>query len=186
MRGCVSVNAAPLDSAGDDVFRDICAVFLDVEGCLTDGSKYIDDQGRVVLRYSAIDGLGVWLLNKVGIKVAIVSASSHRSIALRAKEMGVMNCSLNVTDKAPVVVETTASWGVPLSSTCMMGDDLWDLKAMQVAGVSICPSSAQPEILRYADFRTVAPGGGGAVRELANRLLAAKGFFGDSLLDLLK
>ena len=175
-----------LDEADDSDIRDVQALILDAEGCLTDGLKLVSEDGDIWLRYSAIDGLGVWLLARWGMKVAVVSASRERSIDIRAHAMGAHLCALGVTDKAACVAKLCKEWGVALEAVCVMGDDLWDVGAMQIAGVSVCPFGARPEVVERAMYRTRASGGQGAVRELTDRLLAAKGLSTDDLLGLLE
>jgi 3-deoxy-D-manno-octulosonate 8-phosphate phosphatase (KDO 8-P phosphatase) len=179
----VGHGAVLLTADASRVLAGVKLVVLDAEGCLTDGLKMVTESGESFLRYSAIDGLGVWLLSKTGVRVVIVSASSERSIEIRSRQMGAELCALNVGGKAAFVRELCLSWDVPLDAVCAMGDDYWDLEVMSMVGVSVCPATARPEVLEVAAYRTRAPGGNGAVRELADRILAAKGL---ALADILK
>jgi 3-deoxy-D-manno-octulosonate 8-phosphate phosphatase (KDO 8-P phosphatase) len=56
-----------------------------------------------------------------------------------------------------------------------MGDDVNDLPAMRIAGLAAAPANAAAEVLAQADFVAKKTGGNGAVRELVDALLAAKG-----------
>ena len=58
---------------------------------------------------------------------------------------------------------------------CFMGDDVNDLPAMKVAGLSAAPSTAMSDVLTHADFVAKSAGGNGAARELVEALLKARG-----------
>jgi 3-deoxy-D-manno-octulosonate 8-phosphate phosphatase KdsC-like HAD superfamily phosphatase len=53
-----------------------------------------------------------------------------------------------------------------------MGDDVNDLEAMRIAGMSAAPCNARPAVLESVSFISTCPGGNGAVRELIDKILA--------------
>lgn len=179
------MSAVWLDVADNAVLSRVELVMLDVEGCLTDGLKLLTGDGDIVHRYSSIDGLGVWLLGRAGVKVALVSSSAEPSIQIRATQMEVFSCAIDVANKRSFLENLMGEAQAGAGQTCVMGDDLWDYSAMIFSGLSVCPRDARPEIIDVATYRTRSKGGKGAVRELADRLLHAKGYSTDDLVDLL-
>lgn len=147
---------------------------LDVDGTLTDGRLYMDDAGRETKAFHVRDGQGLALLRRIGIPVAFVTARPGDIAARRAAELG-LESHAEVGDKRAFVEALASRHGVAMDAVAFMGDDLADLRVMQVAGLSAAPADAHPWILEHARWRSRLGGGHGAVRELCDLLLAAQG-----------
>lgn len=152
-------------------------VVLDVDGVLTDGSIHMDDAGREGKSFYARDGLGIYLLHRAGIRLALVSGRTAEVIEHRARQLRIEEVHQGVEDKLAVYREILARHGLRDEEVCYMGDDLIDLPPMRRAGLAAAPADAHPIVLQVADLVTRAPGGRGAVRELAERLLQAAGLW---------
>lgn len=149
-------------------------VALDVDGTLTDGRVcYVGEEELVA--FHAHDGLGLVRLREAGVHVAWISGRGSRAVERRARELGVRELHLGVGDKARVLAELQRRLDVAPRHTVAMGDDLPDLALAAHAALFVAPASARPEVRERAGLVTRAAGGAGAVRELAERILGARG-----------
>ncbi len=161
------------------VARRIRLVGFDVDGVMTDGGLYIGDVDGAPLefkRYNAQDGVGIHLLRKAGIKVAIVTGRVSESVRLRAKDLHVDDL---VQDKRArklgAMQRILRRHGITPEAAAFVGDDLPDLAVMRLVGLPVAVRNSTPEVRSVAKVRLVADGGHGAVREFAQLLLSARG-----------
>jgi 3-deoxy-D-manno-octulosonate 8-phosphate phosphatase (KDO 8-P phosphatase) len=118
--------------------------------------------------------MGVSLARKAGLRVALLSGEDSPLVDRFAEKMGITDVEKNCKDKARALRAFAEQHGLALSEICFMGDDVNDLAAMDLAGVSAAPANARPAALRRADLVTRASGGNGAVRELVDLILAGE------------
>ncbi len=150
---------------------------LDVDGVLTDGSIIIGQDGELSKHFDARDGMGISLALRHGIQIALITGRHSEIVLHRAMELGISSVYENVTDKAAVLVKAAHELEVPLEATAFMGDDLNDLPAFGQAAFSFAPADAAEEVRSRADYTTCACGGHGAVREVIEAILKAKGLW---------
>jgi 3-deoxy-D-manno-octulosonate 8-phosphate phosphatase (KDO 8-P phosphatase) len=155
--------------------RRIQLLLLDVDGVLTDGSIIYNDDGSETKIFNARDGLGLKLVMSAGIKVGIVTMRSSQALRRRCANLGIDLLFDGVEDKAQILEEIAAQTGIATENTAFVGDDLPDLSIMQHAGLSIAVADAHEIVRQKADWTTRARGGRGAVREVCEALLTAKG-----------
>ncbi len=155
------------------------AVF-DVDGVLTDGRIALGDDGDESKTFHTHDGLGLQLLQASGVEVGIITGRTSTVVSRRAEELRVRHLMQGRPDKAPALIELREQLGIEASATAYVGDDVVDLPAMAGVGLGIAVASATPMTRAHADYVTLAPGGAGAAREVAELLMAAQ----DSLKDL--
>ncbi len=155
--------------------RGIRAVVFDMDGVFTDGSLYLTDDGREARRFNTRDGLGVKRLLEVGLRVAIISGRSSEAVRHRMRELGVAPVHLGVDDKGAVFEATLAQFAVDAHEVAAVGDDLPDLPMLGRAGLAIAVADAVAPVRAAAHWVTRSGGGHGAVREIADALLAARG-----------
>lgn len=147
---------------------------FDVDGTLTDGRIHFDAHGGETKAFHVHDGMGLTLLRKAGIRVALVTARASAAVERRAKELQIeAHCA--VADKLALVERLRAEMGIGMDAVAFMGDDLPDLAVMRSVGLAVAPGNAHPWTARDAHWRTVAHGGDGAARELCDLLLGAQG-----------
>ena len=147
---------------------------LDVDGVLTDGRVvWVGDEQR--LAFSVRDGAALNWLRRESVQVAWISGRDSRAARARASELGIEELHLAVRDKAAVLAEVQSRLGIGVGETAAMGDDLPDLALAGGSGFFAAPADAEPEVRERARLVTVAPGGAGAVRELARHILVARG-----------
>ena len=150
---------------------------LDVDGVLTDGSLYYSSEGEEIKRFSVRDGLAVRMLLDAGITVAIITGRSSKALTMRCSDLG-LDPELVIQGsrhKKADLARLMEGLGFTGPEVAVMGDDLPDLPILEMAGCSACPSDAVPEVVAACDIVCGAPGGQGAVRELAELILKAQG-----------
>ncbi len=159
---------------------------LDVDGVMTDGGVYLGTSGdqRVELkRFDIQDTIGIRFLKEAGIKVFVVSGRQSAATTIRAEELGVD--ALVQDDRArklPALEGLLHDWGIRIEDAAFVGDDLPDLPVLRRVGLPIAVSNSTAEVRGVAQFITRAAGGRGAVREVAELLLRARGQW-DELVD---
>lgn len=153
---------------------------LDVDGVLTDGGLYLGATAageRVEMkRFDITDGLGVKLLQDSGVEVAIVTGRGSEAVRLRAAELGIRECHQNASPaKLPVLEGLAARLEIPMDAVAFLGDDLADLPVLRRVGFPAAVANAVLEVRAAARWVSRRAGGAGAVRELAEHLLRARG-----------
>ena len=149
----------------------IKALFFDVDGVLTDGRVYMDDEGRESKVFDTKDGHGIKMAITAGLHVAWISGRTSKATEQRALELGVAECRQGVADKAKVYVELCRRWGIVPRETAALGDDEPDVPLLTVAGFSACPADAAPPARKAAQVVLKSDGGRGAVREFIEHIL---------------
>ena len=175
------MNEFPVELA-----RVIKMVIIDVDGVMTDGGLYmgITPQGDPLemKRFEITDGLGVKMLSWSGLHVHVVSGRASHANRVRARELEVPYREAHGGFKVRVVDELRRASQLEWSQVCCIGDDLADLPIMQQVGLPVSVANGVPEIKAAAKWTTVRKGGDGAVRELSEALLKARGEW-DHLVD---
>ena len=147
---------------------------FDVDGTLTDGRLYIGDDGRETKAFHVHDGMGLSLLRRAGIAVALVTARDSRAAEQRARDLGV-EVHVGVKDKRACVEAISERLGLAIDQVAFMGDDLTDLDVLAAAGFAAAPGNAHPAILGHVHWQAALRGGEGAAREFCDLVLAAIG-----------
>ncbi|MCL6474906.1 MAG: HAD-IIIA family hydrolase [Firmicutes bacterium] len=163
------------DSALAERLQAVKAVILDVDGVLTDGGIYYDPTGREIKRFHVADGLGMELLRHAGIRVVILSGRVAEAITRRAAELRVTDCYQGVRDKKAQIEKLRQQWQLKAEELLYVGDDLNDLPAFEAVGVRVAVANADALLQSQAHYVTRATGGNGAVREVCEWLLKARG-----------
>lgn len=148
----------------------IKAVALDVDGVLTDGTFWWGAGGEELKRFSFVDIMGVSNGRKAGLTFALISGEDSPLVDRYAAKMSIADVYKGCKDKATAFRAFTEKQGLDLSEVCFMGDDINDLGAMELAGLSAAPANAHPSVLRQAKFVSRFDGGRGAVRELIDMI----------------
>jgi 3-deoxy-D-manno-octulosonate 8-phosphate phosphatase (KDO 8-P phosphatase) len=173
-RESFALTHMPFDSTS---LTTIQAIAFDVDGVLTDGTLTWSPSGEESKSFSFTDIMGVSLLRRLGIKMALISGEPSPLVDLYAKKMHIPFVLKGTRDKATALRDFTIKFDIPLANTCFFGDDVNDLFAMEIAGLSACPSNAAQEVLTYVSasgFVAPLPGGHGAVRSFADAVLKAR------------
>jgi 3-deoxy-D-manno-octulosonate 8-phosphate phosphatase (KDO 8-P phosphatase) len=150
-------------------------VITDVDGVLTDGGIYYDESGECLKRFHVRDGLGIRMLEESGIRVAVLSGRDSATLRKRIADLGISAFRLGVKDKAEACRVLMNECGVLQHETACTGDDSIDLPAFRACGMSFAVADAPEYVRHHATEVLKLPGGHGAFRELADRILEAQG-----------
>lgn len=161
---------------------DVRLLALDVDGVLTDGHLWFGNSGEEMKAFDIQDGLGVKLLQRGGISVALITGRQSELVARRARELGIEQVIQGREDKRIALAELCQQLGLQPAQAAYMGDDLPDLGAIRTAGLGLAPANAHDLVAVHADYQTRRSGGGGAVREACELILRAQGKL-DTLLE---
>ncbi len=160
--------------------RRIRLVVLDVDGVMTDGGVYMgagrNGEATEFKRFDVQDGIGIKMLGKAGIHVAIVSGRTSASTSLRAAELGIADVYQDDrARKVPILRKLLAARELQWPEVALLGDDLADLPALRKVGLPATVANGTAEVREVAVWRSASRGGRGAVREFAEALLKARG-----------
>jgi len=148
---------------------------LDVDGVMTDGRLVYSAAGEVLKTFHAQDGLGLVLLKKLGIELAVISGRGSASLEKRLEELGIVHHRFRCNDKVMAVEDICNDLGIEMQEVAFMGDDLIDLMAMEAVGLALAPVNAVEQVRLVADYITKKEGGHGAVREACEYLALKMG-----------
>ncbi len=159
--------------------RSIDLLVLDVDGVLTDGGLWFDSNGLLQKRFDVRDGLGIRLLQRAGVQLAFLSGGKGGATEVRAQQLGIQHCLVGIKDKPDALAQLQQQVGATKATTAFIGDDLNDLAVRHQVGLLITPADACPAVRRQADGVLRRRGGHGAVRELAEHILKARGLWNE-------
>ena len=148
---------------------------LDVDGILTDGRIYYGNSGEELKAFNIKDGLGIKLLQRSGVQVAIITGRQSEIVARRARELGIEAVIQGREDKQLALQELCRQQHLTLADCAYMGDDLPDLSAIMAAGLGLTVADASASVRAAADWCSTLNGGCGAVREACEFILRARG-----------
>lgn len=157
-------------------------LILDVDGVLTDGKLFFDNEGNEYKAFHARDGHGIKLLRQTGVEVAVISGRKSNSVALRMKNLGIELVYQGHENKIAAFNEIIEKMGILPEQAAHVGDDLLDLPVMIRVGLAIAVNDANFAVKQRADWCTTLPGGCGAVREVCDLIMQAQGRF-DEVVD---
>jgi 3-deoxy-D-manno-octulosonate 8-phosphate phosphatase (KDO 8-P phosphatase) len=152
----------------------IRAIALDVDGVLTDGGFWWGPNGEEFKRFCFGDVMGLSLARRAGFILALISGEDSPLVDRYAEKMLIRHLIKGCREKAAALRQLSSQTGIALEEFCYMGDDINDIPAMEIAGVSFAPATANALVLSRAQFVTSNSGGNGAVREMVDALLAAQ------------
>ena len=146
-------------------------LILDVDGVLTDGKLYYSNAGVETKAFYIRDGLGLKLLLKNKMEVAIISSRKSKATQNRMDDLGIKHVYLGAADKIKPFTQLKKNLRLKNENIAYIGDDLPDIPVMQKVGFSIAVADAAPEVLELADHILKNKGGEGAVREACELLI---------------
>ncbi|MEV0231309.1 N-acetylneuraminate synthase family protein [Nonomuraea sp. NPDC050786] len=152
---------------------DVDAVITDFDGVHTDDRAYVDSDGREMVLVSRSDGMGVSLLKRSGVKVLVMSTEHNPVVAARARKLGVPVLQ-GLADKRTVLRDWLTIEGLDPARVAYVGNDVNDLGPMAEVGWPVATPDAHPRVRAAARTVLTRPGGSGAVRELCDRVVAAR------------
>ncbi len=148
---------------------------FDIDGVITDGKVYVMPDGQLTRTINTKDGMALKHAVKKGYKVAVISGGNSGSIKDRLAYLGITDVFLKKDDKLPVFEQYLKDHNMKADETLYMGDDIFDIPVLKRAGLACAPSDAAWEVLQVAEFISSKKGGEGAVREIIEQVLRARG-----------
>ena len=161
--------------------RHVNILLLDVDGVLTDGSIIFSHEGQESKAFNTQDGFGLRLLQEAGLEIGVITARSSEAVARRCANLKMRYVFQGVGNKLDAYKDILAQSGCKPFEIGYMGDDWLDLVLLNRAGFSAAPANAVPEIKEAVHYITEQSGGHGAVREICNLILEAKGRYQELL-----
>ena len=154
---------------------DIQMLVMDVDGVLTDGTLVINADGSESKFFNSMDGHGIRMWQRAGLKVALISGRASEPTQRRAEQLKIEYVFQDCHNKLPVFEKLLEQLGLSPDKVAYIGDDLTDLPAIRYAGFGVAVANAVDEVKQYADYVTTRPGGSGAVREVIEYILKNSG-----------
>ena len=163
----------------------IRAIVLDVDGVLTDASLLYGSKGETLKRFSARDGFAIKLAQHEGIEVAILSGRVSAPLRARLADLGIDERLViqGSRDKAAGLQALCDRLGLGPAQVAYMGDDLPDLPALALAGLAVCPADGARDVRERCHVVCASPAGHGAVRELVELVLGARGRWDEIVME---
>lgn len=149
-------------------------VIFDVDGVLTDGSLFIDNNGMEYKAFNSRDGLGMKMLQKSGVKIAIITGRSSEVVSHRMKSMGIVHVYQGQDDKLLAYENIKNELKLSAEEIAYVGDDIIDLPVMRKVGLAIAVQDAHPLVIKHAHWQTPHAGGRGAGRDVCELVMEAQ------------
>lgn len=156
-------------------------LLLDVDGVLTDGNLQYSSNGEESKIFNTQDGFGLRILQDAGIDVGVITARKSPMVTRRGEELRMRYLYQGAPNKLIAFQDIVKSSGLKPFEIAYMGDDWLDLVLLNRVGLAISPANGVDEVKGVAHFITERAGGKGAVREVCNLILHAKGLYESTL-----
>jgi 3-deoxy-D-manno-octulosonate 8-phosphate phosphatase (KDO 8-P phosphatase) len=163
--------------------KKIKLLIMDVDGVLTPGYMVIADSGKEIKIFDVHDGFGIMLWKKAGLVSAIVTAGKSSAIIHRAERLKIDKVYQNAKNKLIAYNRLKKYFNIDDEQICFIGDDLIDIPILKRAGLSCLVAEGHKDMQARVHYRCRLPGGRGAVREVIDLILKAKGVWADLTRD---
>lgn len=154
-------------------------ILSDVDGVMTDGGLYFQDNGEQIIKFHIRDGMGVRLWREAGKRFGIVTGRKLESVKKRAADLWMDIVQLGIDDKLPEVDRLAAELGITRDQVCYIGDDLLDMATIRAVGLGVAVADAAEDVRKGAKYVTSVRGGHGAAREVVELILKNTGRWED-------
>ena len=152
---------------------------FDVDGVLTDGKLYLGAYGEALKAFHVLDGSGIKSLAAAGIVVAVISGRESPITLRRCAELGIKHVAQGIADKVVAFDAMRYDLGMTADVCGYMGDDIIDVPVMRRVAFAATVPNAADGVAAFAHWTSRRDGGAGAVREVCDLLLAARGLRSD-------
>jgi len=166
--------------------QDVRVVFFGVDGVLTDGGIYFTEQGETLQRLNHLDDHGLRLLLQTGITPVVIAKPNSKPLRSHLTALCFEHVHCGVEDKLLAAEQSLAALGLDWTQAAAIGYDWPDMPVLTRCAFAVAPVNAHIETCAMAQYVTAACGGHGAVRELCDLLLTAKGLYANALVTSLR
>ena len=158
-----------------DKAKKIELVIFDIDGVMTDGGLFFDNQGGEYKAFNSLDGHGLRMLQECGVRVAVITGRKSELVEHRMRDLGVSLLYQGYRDKKPAFKALLKEVGLRKDQITYVGDDVVDLPVMSRVGLAIAVNDAHPLVKQHAHWTTPSGGGRGAARDVCEMLMQAQG-----------
>lgn len=159
--------------------KNLKLLLTDIDGVMTDSKLcwYTDGEGRKIeiKNFESLDGMGMIFLRACGVRTGIISRGSAPVLADWARMLGMDVLYYSAMDKAAALCDACARFGISAQEAAFIGDDIIDLGVLHAVGIRLAVANAVDEVKALADYVSPRKGGEGAVRDICEQLLKARG-----------
>lgn len=158
----------------------INTILLDVDGVLTDSSVHILEDGVLLRKMNVRDGYALKRAIEQGFRIVIITGGRSQGVITRLQNLGIKEIYSGIHDKLDVLEDLIEIYGLNLSTTAYMGDDIPDYEPMRLVALPTCPANAAPEIKAISQYVSAYNGGEGCVRDLLEKIMKVQGKWVDT------
>lgn len=160
-----------MEKKAKNKLKKIKILLTDVDCVLTDGGMYYTENGDIMKKFHTRDGMGVTLLRKKNIPTIIVTKEKTKFVKKWAKKMNIWKLYDGIQNKETILEEIKINFNIKNDEIAYIGDDVNDVKLLQLVGFSATPSDGIKEVRQICDYVCELKGGNGAFREIADLIL---------------
>jgi len=164
-----------------ELAKNIELVIFDIDGVLTTGALYFDNNGDEYKAFNSKDGHGIRMLLECGIDAAVITGRKSELVKHRMNDLGLTTIYQGYRDKRPAFKKLLEETGIKPENIAYVGDDVVDLPVMTQVGLAVAVGDAHEFVKQHAHYVTKVNGGCGAGREIIELILDAKGLLKDKL-----
>ena len=161
--------------------KNIKLVIFDIDGVMTDGSLFFDNQGEEYKAFNSLDGHGLRMLQECGVRAAVITGRQSKLVQHRMHDLGINLLYQGYRDKTPAFEMLMKEVNLQKYEITYVGDDVVDLPIMSQLDFAIAVQNAHPFVKQHAHWITERSGGRGAVRDVCEFILEAKGLLDGKL-----
>lgn len=154
-----------------EIIKRIKLVIFDVDGVFTNGSVYVSEMGKEMMKFSRIDGRGVGLLRQQGIKTAVITSEETPIVKFRMQKLKIDEIQMGIVNKISIYNNIKEKFNLIDENICYLGDDTNDLEVLKIVGLSCCPKNAQKRVKEISKYISDYKGGKGFVRDVCNLII---------------
>ena len=164
-----------IEKSYKEYLNDITTFIFDVDGVLTDGTVTVTTSGEMLRKMNIKDGYAIKTAVDNGFNICVISGGSNEGVRLRLEGLGVKDIYLGISDKVTTLTDYFKSRNLTKDQALYMGDDIPDLKVMQMVALPCCPQDAVQEIKAISNYVSHKNGGKGAVRDIIEQVMKVQG-----------
>ena len=158
----------------EDIAR-IEAMVFDVDGVMTDGRIIPTAEGDFIRCYNCKDGYALAYAIRHGYRVCVITGGYGKILERRLRMLGMQDFYIDCMDKITTLREYMKKYDLKPENVLYMGDDIPDLECMREVGMPVCPADSAPEVIECSRYLSEFEGGRGAVRDIVEQVLRARG-----------
>jgi len=154
--------------------KKIKLVITDVDGVLTDGGMYYNQEGECMKKFNTKDSMGMELLLQNKIKSILLTRENSKIVKERAKKIKIAELYSNISKKEEMLPEISKKYNVTNVEIAYIGDDINDIEIMKLVGFSATPMDGNFAVKKISNYICKTNGGQGVFREISDLIIQSK------------